>query len=1107
MIIEYLLIFILEADIPSETSSLAIVKNLILQLLESNVGDKNLFKALVDAYHMSMNPKRVKELEDTLWRALETGLKDFVKTSDDPKEPVNKSDHLMIIVDGLDEVKGGNDGKIRGHLEKLASENICVRTIVLSKSPASQSKTSKIQKLEITADHTHNDINHMIERALRHYSHFSDRGEHDRERIVVDLAHVAKGNFLWASLTTALLKQETTHEGFKQAVESAKSTPLTLTKTMDKLFNALDFSKSDTKLLLSLLIVAERPLTVAELKCLFQVDPKKGSYNERNTEINQDIKNAGGFFVIIQNGVVRLRHSAIRSYLKDMQAQDKKLFGHKAAETELVERILSYCKFSLTRKHDVTFQSIVTSEVKELFDKFSLLNYAVRNWTTHFRRSKYFDHSGTVHDSSELKVIFPSSTHLALLEWACWESQVSAIEAITMHDLALRIREHVFTEKHESVLQTLIICGNFHKKLANTAEAGTCYYRAASIGQTVLSKYSNITITCTTTFLTVTESITTTSRSEFVSRKEEMLKYVIVACKHQYGKTSDIVIRYHKVLAQLYVDIHEEHEAETIWRELREIIISRHGKGSEEETSISEQLTIVLKKGGKQEEVIEYEKGIFETTMELEVWDIRRIKITLELAMSYEARKDYLMAEELYVVLWERMVRHCHHDHHHHGVEIHISMIDVALEYVRFLQRHNRFEEASSVLICIWAEYKEYDFESEVIFLRLKIVGELMRAVSLLSIAVSVFKKCWSWFSSHGKHEHVASCEILISSTVEEIIKTTSTTIVSTTTSTTTTTTETVIKEIFESSVSRTTVTSETISICKSLISYYMKSEQWALAIQTTERSLTLIWKMVISGGGTCALPKDFGTEAIDIAISLAVCHLRLYHYHEAEEIYVRIYRACFNSCHIHDERLTRSSTILIKLYEEHRQWHKMIAIYQELLEGYRKHLGASHALTIKTVYILGSLCSEHGHGQYFEYYEEIIKVLNGDSHVCHHGAMDAMTILCRSYYEGGHWHKLRDICVILWETYVHHHHEHKFEASFIELLYMRYLYILEHHFHCEYEVLRKLTIQYRDTSITVFGSSVAITIKASLEFANMCMRSEKHYHEAISTYEEVSIS
>ena len=491
--------------------------------------------------------------------------------------------------------------------------------------------------------------------------------------------------------------------------------------------------------------------------------------------------------------------------------------------------------------------------------------------------------------------------------------------------------------------------------------------------------------------------------------------------------------------------------------------------------------------------------------MDLEVWDIRRIQMTIELAVSYEARGEYFLAEELYVTLWRRLTEQCHHPHHHHGVEIHIHTIDIVLEYVRFLRRRNRHEEASNVLICIWTEYEEYDFESETMFLRLKIVGELMRATSLLSVAISVFKKCLAWFKFHGKHEHTESCEVLISETMTEIISTASKTTVSTT-STTTTTTETVIKALFESTMSSTTVTLETFTICKSLISYYMKLEQWSQCIEVTKRSLLLVWKTIISGRGTIALPKDFGSEAMDLAISLAICYDRSHQFHEAEEIYVRIYRASRNSCHIHDERLTRSYTVLIKFYEEHHHWHKMIEIYRELLVEYRKHLGNSHPLTIKTLYCLGSLCDEHGHGHAHEYYGEIITTLNRGSTVCHHDALDAMFFMFRYHYEGGHWHKLQTICKTLWLTWRDQHQGYKkFRADFIEVLYLRYRYVLEHHVHCEFSVLRDLTIEYRNTCIKIFGASATITIKASIELAQIYMKSEKHMHEAISIYEEAS--
>ena len=492
--------------------------------------------------------------------------------------------------------------------------------------------------------------------------------------------------------------------------------------------------------------------------------------------------------------------------------------------------------------------------------------------------------------------------------------------------------------------------------------------------------------------------------------------------------------------------------------------------------------------------------------MDMEIWDIRRIQMTIELAKSYEARSEFLLAEELFVTLWRRLTEQCHHPHHQHGVEIHIHIIDIVLEYVRFLQRRHRHEEASNVLICVWSEYEEYEFESETIFLRLKVVGEVMRSVSLLSVAISVFKKCWGWFKSHGKHEHTESCEILISETMTEIVATTSTRSVSVTSTTSTATTETVIKELFESTMSRSTVTSETFSVCKSLTSYYMKLELWSQCIEVTKRSLLLVWKSIISGRGTIALPKDFGSEAIDIAINLAICYDRSHNFHEAEEIYVRIYRACRNSCYIHDERLTRSYTLLVTFYEGHRLWHKMIETYRDLLIEYRKHLGKSHALTIKTLYILGTLCADHGHGNAYEYYEEIITTLNQGSVTCHQDALDAVFFMFKYHYEGGHWHKLQATCKMLWLTWKDQHTGFKkFSADFIEILYLRYRYVLEHHIHCEFSVLRDLTIEYRNACIKIFGASATVTVKASIELAQVYMKSEKHIHEAVSIYEEAS--
>lgn len=1087
------LFFTVEADVPSETSSVAIAKHLLLQLLEKNVGDKLLFQDLAQAYDKSLS-KDASNLEDSLWKSLDIALGRFAS-----RYP------LFVTIDGLDEVKGGeqNRKQVTDRLGALAAKHTNIQTVVLSRDPAPKPTKGKIQTFKITHDHTHDDCRHVAEHALHGYEHYQRQGEHAREAVVDQLIHAANGNFLGLLLTIKFLRQEKSHEGFMKAAKAAKDAPKSLDELIKKLVDTLKFSSSDTSHLLSWMLVAERPFSITEVKNLLQIDLQKKHSVDRKTDIREDIKASLGALVVIDNGFVRFRHPAIRAHMLNFQKEGKKVMSYQAAQTDITMRLLAYCRFNLTNSRDPALEMMATTQVNELFQGHRLLEYAVRYWNLHFHASSMYTGADNFQLPADFKAIFPSSTQLAMLEWTCWDS---LDESIKTHELARRIRQDVFTEKHESVLQSLIICGSLYQKWSKTTEASMCFYRASHIGQGILRENHTVTIGCTTTFLTITETIKTTTRTELATCKEGMLKYIINAYKHQHGKTHDLVIRYYKVLAQLYVDIREEHNAETIWRELREIIIARYGKGSEEETSISEQITVILKKSDKKKDVAEYETDVFDIAMHLEVWDIRRIQMTIELAVSYEARGEYFLAEELYVTMWRRLTEQCHHPHHHHGVEIHLRTIDIVLEYVRFLRRRHRHEEASNVLICVWTEYEEYDFESETVFLRLKAVGELMRAISLLSVAISVFKKCWGWFKSHGMHEHTESCEVLISETMTEIISTTSTTTVSTSsTATTTTTTERAIKELFESTMSRTTVTSETFSICKSLISYYMKTEQWSQCIEITKRSLLLVWKTIISERGAIALPKDFGSEAIDIAISLAICYTRSHRFHEAEEIYVRIYRACRNSCHIHDERLTRSCTVLIRFYEEHRHWHKMIEIYRELLVEYRKHLGTSHTLTIKTLYMLGSLCAEHGHGHAHEYYEDIIATLNHGSAVCHHDALDAMFFMFKYHDEGGHWHKLQTTCKTLWLTWKDQHHGYKnFSVEFIEVLYLRYRYVLEHHIHCEFSVLRDLTIEYRNACIKIFGASATITIKASIELAQIYMKSEKYIHEAMSIYEEV---
>lgn len=559
-----------EADVPGETTSYGIAKRLILQLLEKDIGDQHLFHEIEKAYKIRPSAS-VSKLEDALWKCLDDGLNRFKSTG-----------NVMIVVDGLDNVRGREQASkaVVDHLGSLASKHSNVQLIILCRGAVVPIK-GRTHKFAITSDHTHDDLRNVITQALEGYKHFRDQSEHAREALVEKLLHAGHGNFLWGILTAASLRYETSHDNFMKAVDAAKQGANPLDEAIARLVDRLDFTRPDTSLIVSWMLVAKRPLAIAEVKCLLHIDLHRKISLERKSHVKDDIKAALGPLAVIQNGFLRFRHSAIRSYLTDIQAGGKKFLSRRAAESDLAMRLLLYCKFNLTDALEPVCEIIDRAEVKVLFRKHALLEYAVRNWISHFRDCPMYHAAGQLELSADFKALFPASPQLAVLEWACWNVETFGPDAVLTHDLALRVREHVFTEKHESVIQSLIICGSIYQTTSKSTASADCFYRASRLGQMILRKNHTVTVTCTTTFLAITELLTTTSRTELVTRKEEMLRFIIDVYSHQYSKTHDLVIRYYKLLAQLYVDIKEEHKSETIWRELREIIIVRFGKGSE----------------------------------------------------------------------------------------------------------------------------------------------------------------------------------------------------------------------------------------------------------------------------------------------------------------------------------------------------------------------------------------------------------------------------------------------------------------------------------------------------------------------------------------------
>ncbi|KAI9710539.1 MAG: hypothetical protein M1820_002675 [Bogoriella megaspora] len=1075
-------------DAQSEASPIAFLKHLLSQLLERNLGDVKLYGALVKVFEVNAAKTN---LEASLWDALKFGL----QTVQEQKS------HLLIVTDGLDEISGHQSAaKLHKRLHECVSQFDRVRTITLSK-PISHLGLAGCRNLVITPDHNERDITIYLHDSLAQYQHFNSEGHVARDDFVDSLVKKAKGSFLWAWLVVKLLGKEHSHGSFFKAGQDIQGNTHAV---LHKFIGQVDLKNVTTRRMFEFMLAASRPLTVSEMGGLLAIDLQNRTVSLA-VDVRKHIATHCFSSVVIRNGLVRFKHSAIRSFiLSDLCG--KVLASPAAIHTELTQCLLFYVKNSLVASREPSFEVLGWSTLEETFGKYQLLQYTVRNWVAHFRLSTLCGQNGEIKLSSTFKTIFPDSSFFGILEWSCWQRQWSLSETVERHNITLQIRKACFGENHLSVMQTMMILATIHRSTSSHIKAAEYFYHACIIGQAVLHKFSAVVIACTTSFLTCTETIQITKRTEIVTYRETMVRFMIEICKSRHGASSDQVIRWYETLCELYIAIKEEQKAIVLYKELHEIIIVRFGRNHPKARGISETLgglTVVLR-GDSDQDVKEYDEWFFETSEEMEEFDKLRISIVLRMCKNYEHSGAFFMAEKLYIKLWRRISETCRLNI---TLELQILKIDISLEYCRFLQRIKRIDEAQSILLCLWAEYEHHECEEETLIIRIKELGTLFKAFGLLTAAVSIFSKVWSWFKSKGKttHEEALSTAILITEVVEEIETTMATK--KTTTTTSSTVTETVVREIYETHYERcrhTKVDSYFFKSCMSLISIYTSQEKWSECEVVIKRSLELTWKAILTIDAKITLSGAFVKESILVATQLAICYHRQHYFEKAEEIYLRIYRACLASFNFDHACVAEASLVLIRFYEEYHRHEKVIEIYRELLEGYRKHCGSAHQLTIQTLYALGSICLTLGRKEAYGYYIDIVTVLNKNSKHCHHSAFEAAFILCCHYHEEKRWTELRKICAVLWETFVHHHREFEFTEEMVITLYERYTYVLEFHAKVEFSVLYKISIEYRETVAKRFSASSTILIKALVALAAICEKHEEHYHESITIYEEV---
>ncbi|KAF2812396.1 NACHT domain-containing protein [Mytilinidion resinicola] len=1090
----------ISSGIPTQANSISVVKSILIQLLSLRTGNMAMYYALAHAYDLCNNSADDEVYENHLWQAL----------ADILKNPLDKANDLIIIVDGLDEVEGGNKAS-QALFDKLLTviEQGKRVKLVTSSQPKSVVASANHKGIEhaISHDDIHDDIYAVAIKALIRNHHFHKKSGPEQEEFLNRVIQHSNGSFLWTVLVCQLLNLEKTPESFSKTWEAFETTHPSVQDVTLKVITVLD-PTNDAKTILSWIAAAERPFTLQEIEILFSIDTQKGTIARKHVDIHDIIESLKPI-LSIHDDIIRFRHPIIQHTLQTAIKQGKIPSPIKDSQLDLVLRTLIYTKSTLVERREPIFDPVDQTLADRLFHQHHFLEYAIRYWVLHLKHAGLVPKpTGDFTVITDVQKNLPDSTTAPILEKLCWDAQFPGAQEVQLHSLVGRIRSKVFTEDHPTVLQTYLSCATYYHQLSNTTETEKYYYLCTKISRTVLSDFHPLTAECANTYLSITETLTSTSRTEVMTHREQVLLILISAYERQFGATSEIVIRTRTTLAEFYVYIHEEERARELYKIIQEATVKHYGKNSHEAHGVSEKLNIVL--GKKDEQVLEtYNDSLFgEDTEEdvVEEFNLGQIAIILSRAEREISKKEFTLAERTYVELWQRVSALCRTTR---SIEWHSKNIEIAQAYSSFLKTQKRETERSAVLAAVWEQYEHHELSfSDSIMTQLVQVAETLKSEGYYTYALAIFKRASFYYKSVRKEESHSYSEIekQITQTSTEIIKQT------VTSSSTTNVSESVFESVFQSAItSSKEIDITTISLAKKLTAQYIEQRKWSEAITVIKSTLQRTWASFFSESShDITITSTFLQESIYLVEQLAEVYIRQRQLEKVEDVYLRLFRAVLRSPQIDATLFEKAKQYLLTFYDKHGYVDSAISVYQEILVVYRTTLGPSHEKTIQVLYTLASRCRAHprNHPYWIEYYQQIVTGLNKNSEISHKDATDAIIIVSDSYWEDRRFAEALTVFGVLWATFIQKSKEYKqfSDTTFVQRLYERYTQSLEET-RAKYEVLYKVSKEYHETSIKSYGAESSIAVEATLSLARVAQRSESHTSEAISLYEKASSS
>ncbi|KAI9368154.1 hypothetical protein BJX61DRAFT_546814 [Aspergillus egyptiacus] len=1062
----------INSRVPALTTPAAVAKSILSQLFASRIGNVNLYRTLSETYERCRKTVDEEQYVNLLWDAVTNAL----------PASLTGAKQTVLIIDGVDEATCGQSALLQRLQTATAGVSPSSLKLVVLGSETQLCGLAEKPSVQITPGLVFDDVAAVVRRVLMNAPAFNQLAVDGREMLVNRIVKAADGSFLWAKLASKKVREESAPNGqaLVKAVDEMLKAKYSISDLVSHKLRSPDLHQDGARIV-GWLASAARPLAIAELCSLLCVQLEKGVITDTDKVEPLNLLKPLAALVFCQNNMVYLRHGRIRSAVTDAFARDKSKSAIKSPQIDLIRRMSLYIQKTVAGRDEPSLEPADSHLTSGLIERYPLLDFAVRYWMGNTKIAFGCNTDQEIATAKkELGGVFPTSVLVPLLAMTVWENKSTPALALLYRTQA-RLYEQILGSKHPASLQAVLCQALFYQTIEDVhpSQASLVFYNAATTCQHVLSTQHVITMQLTQHFLEYTASQVTTSKTEIMIKRVEMLRLLVECYKIHYGNTSEMVLSTLHQLSEHYTAIHETHQADELNAYIQTIIPG----ATEPQPSRrpSEQSLVVQLHGPK--EVIGHGTALILDHVEEDetITASFNFDALFAKAEKYVRESNMFAAEQTYIDLWQLTSREYRLQQ---SIAWELRSLKVIRAYAQLLIDQSREFDTASILSSFWEEHEHTMSSHEEVVAQFVAVAELMKVVKLSSLSLEVLSQCAQSISQQSSlYKEIQGYH---QSTLNEFMGS---------------------EEFYESTVTESMIVdmissvsidaAATVTATSSVVQNYLSQHRWKDATTVLKRTLRAVWPSFFAPSvNDVALPSKEVESCIKLAQRLRKCYRYRRRTLKEEDVCLRLYRAVQRGRPAGDNLLRSITQDLIRLYERTRQTDKLIALHQEILDDYTQHFGRDHPMVLQELWVLAGMTRPQAMS--VDYYRRIFELLNKDSPVCAPAAFEPLVVVVTELINQGRYSEVLGPARILFNSLQNTQISIKLrDPDFVRSVYERYVFCLRKT-QADYHVIHDVTVQYRKTCLAVFGATAAISIHATQTLAYIAQESKEYESEAV---------